>query len=549
MHDERGPDYDGSLHGLPPVPGRRLISFRSFDPPTRRRLLVFAALLFVERVALVAAAFVFVTRGLIAACAMAAVFAVFFAARGMVRSSAWGRVVGALHARMVDGLLERDLLRSAIFADDEPEAAVLEGLDSLARLIVDHKPAIVADLAASIVVAIFFLMTQSMRALLVGALALSVTAAIVALSRSRTIAESSREWIAYRPVIERLVATLHARLEIVGNGSRARFRDAFARDVSAWQIATIRSQRVLGAVGRAPLLLGGAVVVGIFVLARASTEGVTLSVISDAAVFGAALPPFAGLVRGLHEARKATARAAPIATWLEASSASSDRVTPSSHTNLETIEWRGVSIRYDGATADALSEIDIAWKRGGVLAVMGDNGSGKSTLLKSLLGVGAFSAGEIFSNDEKLSADAAWRSRLAYLPQRPYVGERLTAREVLSLVGDDLDEANARSWLERVGAWSVLEEKSPSDPFATRVGVLSVGERQRLALARFFSRDRDAYLLDEPDANLDAAGVTMIATTLRELAAKKMVIVAAHTPELVASADSVVALEKGRVKK
>ncbi len=480
---------------------------------------------------------------------MAAIFAVSFAARGMLRSSAWGRVVGGLHEKIVDGLLERDLLRAAILDDDEPEAAIFEGLDSLAHVIVDHRPTIVADLAASIVVAIFFLMTQSMRALLVGAVALSVTAAIVALSRSRTITESSREWIAYRPVIERVVASLHARLEIVGNGSRARFRDALARDVGAWQIATVRSQRVLGAVGRAPLLLGGAVVVGIFVLARATSEGVSLAVISDAAVFGAALPPFAGLVRGLHEARKATARAAPIAMWLEASSASSDRATPSSNAILETIEWRGVSVRYDGAIADALSEIDITWKRGGVLAVMGDNGSGKSTLLKSLLGAGALAQGDLFSNDEKLSADAGWRSRLAYLPQRPYVGERLTAREVLSLVGDDLDEANARSWLERVGVWNVLAEKNSSDPFATRVGVLSVGERQRLALARFFSRDRDAYLLDEPDANLDAAGVTMIATTLRELAAKKMVIVAAHTPELVASADSVVVLEKGRVKK
>ncbi len=495
------------------------------------------------------AAFVFVRRGLVAACAVSAVFALFFAARGVVRSDVWSRVVGALHERIVDALLERDLLRASVFQDDEPEAAIIEGMDALSRLTVDLKPALVADAAASVVVAIFFLLTQSLRALVIGAVALSVTAAVVALSRSRTLAESSQEWIAYRPVIERVVASLHARLEIVGNGSRTRFRDAFVRDVAIWQKALLRSERVLGAVGRAPLLLGGAVVVGIFVVARASTEGVTLSVISDAAIFGAALPPFAGLVRGLHETRKASARAAPITTWLDAASPSHDRAIAPSTAAIDKLEWRGVSVRYENTSADALSEIDVTWMRGGVLAIMGDNGSGKSTLLKSLLGVGALSAGEIFCGDEKLARDASWRARLAYLPQRPYVGERLTVREVFSLVGDDLDEANARGWLERVGVWSVLEEKSHADPFATRVGVLSVGERQRLALARFFSRDRDAYLLDEPDANLDAGGVTMIAAILRELAAKKMVIVAAHTPELVASANAVVALEKGRVKK
>ncbi|MEO7111590.1 MAG: ABC transporter ATP-binding protein, partial [Polyangiaceae bacterium] len=528
---------------------RRLISFRSFDPQTRRRLLVFAALLFVERIALVAAAFIFVKHGLVAACAASAVFASFFAARGVARSGVWGRVVGDLHTRLVEALLERDLLRAAILEDDDPEAAALEGLDAIARITVDHKPAILADSIASIVVAIFFLATQPPRALAIGAVALSVTAAVVALSRSRTLAETSQEWIAYRPVIERVIAALQARLEIVGNGSRARFRESFASDVALWQAASVRSERVLGAVGRAPLLLGGAVVVGIFVLARASTEGVTLSVISDAAVFGAALPPFAGLVRGLHEARKASARAAPISAWLDASFVSKDHTRSSATAISETIEWRAVSVGYDGARTNALTDIDVVWKRGGVLAVMGENGSGKSTLLKSLLGVSALAKGDLFLNGEKLACDAAWRTRLAYLPQRPYVGERLTAREVLSLVGDDLNEANARNWLERVGVWNVLAEKSPRDPFAARVGVLSVGERQRLALARFFSRDRDVYLLDEPDANLDAAGVTMIAALLRELASKKMVIVAAHTPELVAAADAVVALEKGHMKK
>lgn len=516
--------------------------------PTRRRLLVFAALLFVERIALVAAAFAFVTRGLVAAGVVSAVFVLFLSARGVARNALWGRVYGALHTRMIDALLERDLLRAAVLDDDDPEAAALEGLDAMARLAVDHEPTIVADVAGSLVVAIFFLFTQSLRTLVVGAVALFVTAAILAFSRSRTMTESSREWIAYRPVIERVVASFHARLEIVGNGSRARFRDAFARDVAAWQIASIRAERILGAVGRAPILLGGAVVVGIFVAARATTEGFTSAVISDAAIFGAALPPFAGLARGLHEARKARARAAPIASWLGATSSQSTPAVTASNAPIDDIEWRNVSVRYEAASANALSEIDVTWKRGALLAVSGDNGSGKSTLLKSLLGVSELSSGEIFSGNEKLVRDAAWRMRLAYLPQRPYVGERLSAREVLSLVGDDLDETNARRWLERVGVWSVLEEKSPRDPLSTRVSILSVGERQRLALARFFSRDRDVYLLDEPDANLDAGGVTVVATILRELAKEKMVIVAAHTPELVAAADAVVALEKGRVK-
>ncbi|MEO8876085.1 MAG: ATP-binding cassette domain-containing protein, partial [Polyangiaceae bacterium] len=511
-------------------------------------LIAFAALHFLERTALVVAAFVFVKRGGVAAFAASSVFALFFAARGIARSSAWSRVAAALHAQIVDALLERDLLRSAVLENDEPEAAVLEGLDSVARITVDLKPALYADVLASIVVGIFFVFTQSISTLTIGAFAVAITAAIVGFSRSRTLAESSREWIAYRPVIDRLVASIHARLEIVGNGSRSKFRAAFERDLLVWRDAIVRSERVLGAVGRAPLLIGGAVVVGVFVLARATRDGVTLDVISDAAIFGSALPPFAGLVRGLHEIRKATARAAPLREWLDETIIENRHETLGIIGQIVSVDWNDVSVRYPGAVTNALSGITIHCDKKSLVMIMGDNGSGKSTLLKSLLGVGELASGEISVDGKVIFRDAAWRGRLAYLPQRPYIGERLSAREVLAMVGDDIAEALAQRWLERVALWSVLAEKSPDDPLGTRVGTLSVGERQRLALARFFSRDRDVYLLDEPDANLDATGVTMVAALLRDLAKTKLVVVAAHTPELVAAGDMTIALEGGALK-
>jgi ATP-binding cassette subfamily C protein CydD/ATP-binding cassette subfamily C protein CydCD len=53
------------------------------------------------------------------------------------------------------------------------------------------------------------------------------------------------------------------------------------------------------------------------------------------------------------------------------------------------------------------------------------------------------------------------------------------------------------------------------------------------------------FLLDEPDANLDRAGIALVADVLRELSRRGMVAFAAHTPELLAVADQVVALEGG----
>ena len=74
-----------------------------------------------------------------------------------------------------------------------------------------------------------------------------------------------------------------------------------------------------------------------------------------------------------------------------------------------------------------------------------------------------------------------------------------------------------------------------------------MGQRQRVALARLLCRDAELFLLDEPDANLDRAGIALVTELLRELSGRAMVAFAAHTPDLLAGADRVVTLDAGRV--
>ena len=93
---------------------------------------------------------------------------------------------------------------------------------------------------------------------------------------------------------------------------------------------------------------------------------------------------------------------------------------------------------------------------------------------------------------------------------------------------------------------AVLARKG-SAPLDVRVDSLSIGERQRVALARLLCRDASLFLLDEPDANLDRAGIVLVAELIRELAGRGMVAFAAHTPELLEIADRVVVLKDGRV--
>ncbi|HZU83185.1 MAG TPA: ATP-binding cassette domain-containing protein, partial [Polyangiaceae bacterium] len=100
--------------------------------------------------------------------------------------------------------------------------------------------------------------------------------------------------------------------------------------------------------------------------------------------------------------------------------------------------------------------------------------------------------------------------------------------------------------LERVG-FGRASRRDAAGMLDARVDELSVGQRQRVALARLLCRQAPILLLDEPDANLDDAGVAMLVALVRELARQRTVVLVAHSPDLLAAADRVVRLEAGRV--
>jgi ABC-type transport system involved in cytochrome bd biosynthesis fused ATPase/permease subunit len=213
--------------------------------------------------------------------------------------------------------------------------------------------------------------------------------------------------------------------------------------------------------------------------------------------------------------------------------------------------FEAVSFRYGGpgVSGEALSAVDFGWTGREILAFSGANGSGKSTCLRMLLRLANPSAGAIRIADVNLAdleADA-WRARVAFLPQRPYLPPRADVRTAVAWPMTGAADERILAALDRVGLLPVLR-RAGDDPLTVRVDSLSVGERQRIALARILCRDAFLFLLDEPDANLDRTGIALVAELLRDLAGRGMVAFAAHTPELLAVAGRVVVLAQGRVQ-
>lgn len=196
---------------------------------------------------------------------------------------------------------------------------------------------------------------------------------------------------------------------------------------------------------------------------------------------------------------------------------------------------------------EALRGVSLKVAPGEFLAVMGRNGSGKSTLLKHLVGLLKPAQGgvSVLGQDAARVPTEILASRVAYVPQNP---DRLLFAETAA---GEL-------------AYSRRAHRLPPDPTAdlallARLGIdhlagshprdLSVGEKQRLALAAVLVSGPDLILLDEPTRGLDYIQKHNLAALLQALRAEgKTVIMASHDVELAAAtADRVALMAEGQI--
>jgi energy-coupling factor transport system ATP-binding protein len=214
------------------------------------------------------------------------------------------------------------------------------------------------------------------------------------------------------------------------------------------------------------------------------------------------------------------------------------------------LDVRGLSYRYPGAQAEALTGLDLAVTAGEFVAVVGANGSGKSTLARMLGGLerpaGASLA--LACGHDLLTEDGRMAARrdvgvLFQNPENQLVAECVEDDVAFGLenlawapeaMGARVDEMLERFWLTE------LRRREPH--------LLSGGQKQRTALAGVLAVPRRVLVLDEPTAMLDPAGRDEVLEAVRGLRAGGLAVVyVTQEMDEVVGADRVVALEAGAV--
>ena len=169
----------------------------------------------------------------------------------------------------------------------------------------------------------------------------------------------------------------------------------------------------------------------------------------------------------------------------------------------ELVEIHNLTKSYD-KRKEALHDLTLTLPRGRIVGLLGPNGSGKTTLIKLLNGLLVPDGGEILIDGEKPGPST--KAKVSYLPERTYLKNGATIRELLSYFQDFYEDFRTDRAREMLAALRIEEN--------ARIRALSKGTREKVQLILVMSRDASLYILDEPIAGVDPAARDYIMQTI-----------------------------------
>ena len=215
------------------------------------------------------------------------------------------------------------------------------------------------------------------------------------------------------------------------------------------------------------------------------------------------------------------------------------------------VEARAVSKRY--GTTLALDDVTMKVWAGQSVALAGRNGAGKSTMVRLMTGLDRPDAGEVrFSGEPApdISARAQWRARVACVYQKSTIIPDLSVGENLFLNDQPLSRLGAINWreLRRLGRRE-LDVWGLDTDIDQLAGALTVGERQRLEIARALRKGSRFIILDEPTARLESREIRQLFDHIDRLkrAGVTFLFISHHLQEIYEICERVAVMRDGRL--
>ncbi|MCX7627497.1 MAG: lipid A export permease/ATP-binding protein MsbA [Methylophilaceae bacterium] len=215
------------------------------------------------------------------------------------------------------------------------------------------------------------------------------------------------------------------------------------------------------------------------------------------------------------------------------------------------IELRHVTLRYDNAKRDALSDINLEIRPGEKVALVGKSGGGKTSLVNLLPRFYEVQQGMILLDgvDIRELSLASLRAQYALVSQDITLFNDSVFNNIAYGALRGASEAEVIAAAEAANAWEFIQQLP--DGLYTEIGDrgvrLSGGQRQRLAIARAILKDAPILLLDEATSALDSESEKRVQAALDRLMQGRTTLVIAHRLSTIENADRILVLDKGRI--
>ena len=209
------------------------------------------------------------------------------------------------------------------------------------------------------------------------------------------------------------------------------------------------------------------------------------------------------------------------------------------------IEIRDLTKKYGDFTA--VDKLNLTVQPGEIFGFLGPNGAGKTTTIRILAGLSLPTSGDARINGIDVVAEAVKAKHVTgYVPDRPYLYEKLTGRELLQFVVN----LYGRKWPDcEPRAVEMLRYFELADWFDARIENLSHGMKQKLVIIAALVHDPAVLIIDEPMVGLDALAQRQVKLLFRKLADEgKTIFLTTHTLSVAeAVCDRIAILNRGRV--
>lgn len=220
--------------------------------------------------------------------------------------------------------------------------------------------------------------------------------------------------------------------------------------------------------------------------------------------------------------------------------------------DFDSIKVKQLSFSYPGRKTPAVSNLSFTIKRNEVVAIVGNNGSGKTTLVKLLTGLYQAQKGQIYYGRQNLRSldPEEFYKQISFVSQ-DFIKYELTVRENIG-IGDWKQMENTDKiymLLHQVGLETFISQAAVNQLLGNEFGgrELSVGQWQKLAIARGMMKDSSVIFLDEPTAALDPLMETKVLKMFLKIAREKTAIIVSHRIGICKEVDKIIVMKEGKI--